>query len=476
MRTYQAKEIAEIVNGKIIAGADTAEVADCSTDSRESGEMLLFVPVIGERVDAHDFIADAYKNGMRVTFTSRGEVVPGTEDMTYIQVEDTVAALQQFAAQVRSEYDIPVVGVTGSVGKTTTKEMIAAALSVGMKVLKTEGNMNSQVGLPKMMMRLNEEHEIAVIEMGMSLPGEMARLAKVAKPACAVLTNIGVSHIGQLGSKEKIRQEKLNIINELSERGVIIVNANDPLLAELKSARGRVGVDEVTKEKLVSHHIVTYGTDENADYRATDISYMGDKTFFLLNKKNDVVMQPVILSALGEHNVLNALAAIAVAEYFEVEPKDAAKGLMAYNPPAMRGGRQEKEGIIVIDDTYNASPDSMKGGIDILMATKAERHIAVLADMLELGEFSESCHREVGAYLATKKTIEAPEQHADLLVAIGTEAKYYAEEAKGIEAHCFANNSEAMAFLKDFLKPGDAVLVKGSRGMHLEEIVDGILK
>lgn len=474
MRSYQAKEIAEIVNGKIVAGDGLAEITDCSTDSRERGEGLLFVPVIGERVDAHDFIADAYKNGMRAVFTSRGEVVPGTEGMTYIQVEDTVAALQQFAAHVRDGFNIPIIGVTGSVGKTTTKEMIAAALAAERKVLKTEGNMNSQVGLPKMMLRLKEEHEIAVIEMGMSLPGEMARLARVAKPTCAVITNIGVSHIGQLGSKENIRREKLNIINELPERGLIVINADDPLLAELKTARGRVGVDETTKEKLVSHRIVTYGTGENADYQATDISYMGDKTFFLLSKKNDVVMQPVILSTLGEHNVLNALAAIAVAEYFDVEPKSAVKGLMAYEPTAMRGGKQVKNGITVIDDTYNASPDSMKGGIDILLATKAERRIAVLADMLELGALSESCHREVGAYLAAKKANETPEKSADLLVAIGTEARYFAAAAEGIEAHCFENNKEALQFLKGYLKEGDAVLVKGSRGMHLEEIVDGI--
>ncbi len=475
MRVYQAKEIAEIVNGKIIAGAETVEVTDCSTDSREHGEGLLFVPVIGERVDAHEFIADAYKNGMRVTFTSRGEVIPGTEEMTYIKVEDTVAALQQLAAQVRSEFELPLVGITGSVGKTTTKEMIAAALSVEKNVLKTEGNMNSQVGLPKMMMRLTPEHEIAVIEMGMSMPGEMARLAKVAKPACAVLTNIGVSHIGQLGSKENIRQEKLNIINELPERGIIILNADDPLLAELKTARGRLDLNEVTKEKLVGHRIVTYGTNPDADYCAMDISYMGDKTFFLLSIKNDMVMQPVVLSALGEHNVLNALAAIAVAEYFGVEAKSAAKGLLSYAPPAMRGGKQEKDGIQVIDDTYNASPDSMKGGIDILMATKAERHVAVLADMLELGDFSADCHREVGAYLASEKALDAPEKGVDLLVAIGTEAKYYAEAAKGVEAHCFENNTDALAYLKDYLKSGDAVLVKGSRGMHLEEIVNGIL-
>lgn len=468
MRKYQAKEIAEIVNGSIIAGDDKAEVTDCSTDSRERGEGLLFVPVIGERVDAHDYIADAYKNGMRVVFTSRGEVVPGTEGMTYIKVEDTVAALQQLGAQVRSEFSIPVVGVTGSVGKTTTKEMIAAALQTEKNTLKTAGNMNSQVGVPRMMMRLNEEHEIAVIEMGMSLPGEMARLAKVARPDCAVITNIGVSHIGQLGSRENIRREKLNIINEMSERGALIINADDPLLLELKTSRPQMELDDEMRRKLAKLRIVTYGTGENADYRATDICYMGDKTFFLMCRKDDMVMQPVVLSVQGEHNVLNALAAIAVAEYFGVEAKSAAKGLMAYEPIAMRGGKQVKDGITVIDDTYNASPDSMKGGIDILMTTEAERHIAVLADMLELGELSESCHREVGAYLAARK--------ADLLVAIGTEAKHFAAAAEGVKAHCFESNEEALAFLKDYLKSGDAVLIKGSRGMHLEEIVKGILE
>lgn len=468
MKGYNAGKIAEIVGGTVIAGDGSADIAEFSTDSRVGAADVLFVPVIGERVDAHDFIRDAYGHGMRAVFTSRGEIVPGTKGMTYIKVEDTVAALQKFGAYVRNTFALPIVGITGSVGKTTTKEMVAAALMTRKNTLKTAGNMNSQVGLPRMMTRILPEHEIAVIEMGMSMPGEMGRLARVARPECAVMTNIGVSHIGQLGSKENIRKEKLNIINEFPDGGVLFLNGDDPMLAELAEAPEKVEMDASAAEKFPKIRIVTFGTKKDCDYRAENIVFQGEETSFMLCVKGDGsgCRRKIRLPVQGNHNVLNALAALAVAEHYGIAPEIAAEGLAAYRPIAMRGGKLVKNGITVIDDTYNASPDSMKGGIDILMAAQGRRHIAVFADMLELGELSEGCHREVGAYLAEKK--------ADFLAAIGAEAEYYIKGAAGVESRHFDGNSSALVFLREYVKEGDVILVKGSRGMKLEEIVKGL--
>ncbi len=545
MRAYRAEEIAEIVGGSVLAGDGGAEILRFSTNSREGDINTMFVPVIGEHVDAHDYIPDAYRHGMRAVFTSRGEILPDTPDMTYIGVEDNVAALQRFSAYIRDSLGVPVVGITGSVGKTTTKEMIAAALETELVTLKTEGNMNSQIGVPRMLCRLEPEHQIAVIEMGMSEPGEMARLAAAARPECAVITNIGVSHIGQLGSKGNIRKEKLNIINEFPDGGTLFLNGDDPMLAELAEMQLGLGnswhaISEPTRERFAGAKIVTFGLGEHCDYRAGGIAVQEGRMTFRLHCPGDGGDYPgeIELSVSGEHNVRNALAAIAVAEHYGVRPDQAARGLARYEPIAMRGGKREAGGVVLIDDTYNASPDSMRGGIDILAATPANRRIAVLADMLELGELSRECHEEVGRCAA--------ERGIDLLVAVGPQARYYAEAFAGQTGECaaaaepagegaecadapcctadakavvageiakvpreaakaeaeapgpaeangsrsrinqeeeqarrqvhFDTNAEALAFLERELDFGDAVLFKGSRGMRLEELVEGIAR
>lgn len=511
MRAYTASEIAKIVGGELLCGDGSIGITEFSTNSKEGDAATMFVPVIGERVDAHDFIGDAYAHGMRATFTCRKDVpVQCGADMACVYIGRTgeknpnVAALQCFGAYVRRTFAVPVIGVTGSVGKTTTKEMVAAALETGLCTLKTAGNMNSQVGLPRMMCRLEEKHEIAVIEMGMSLPGEMERLVRVACPDCAVMTNIGVSHIGQLGSKENIRREKLNIINEFPEGGTLFLNADDPMLREVADAwravRGEkmsgamrddgqdgtvfvhgVAMDVVTAERFPHIRVVTYGTQEGCDYHAGDIHVVDERIGFrLFGGGADGLL--VRLSVAGQHNVLNALAAFAVAGQYGIAAGQAAEGLSGYRPMAMRGGRINAGGLILIDDTYNASPDSMRGGIDSLMAVKAGRHIAVLADMLELGAVSKECHEQVGYYAAGRGV--------DHIVAIGQEAKYYAAAAQeragrcamsgensGGETGCrtscslFEDNARALAFLREYVREGDAILFKGSRGMKLEELV-----
>jgi UDP-N-acetylmuramoyl-tripeptide--D-alanyl-D-alanine ligase len=527
METLTIKEIAHAVKGTILTGDENMQITNISTNSKKMEENTLFIPIIGEKVDAHDFIPDAIEHGARACFTSRHKEVTKDRNSSfvYIHVQDTVEALQALGTYYRSKFRIPVIGITGSVGKTTTKEMVAAALETKYKVLKTEGNMNSQVGLPLMMLRLDSSYDIAVIEMGMSEFGEMSKLSKIAQPEAAVVTNIGVSHIGQLKTRENIRKEKLNIINSFHQDSVLYVNGNDDLLSEVYTAskafnHGNAGENtSVEKDKEYSQNSVTidlspdslqkfyqskvigFGTAETCDYRAENIRTIEGKTYFTLRKTNreyikyttdhgqedtidndntstgqnhlDGDGEEIVLQVLGIHNVYNALVALAVGEQYHIPVNLAKKGLYNYQPIAMRGQIKEVKQIRIIDDSYNASPDSMKSGIQVLLELEGiSRRIAVLADILELGELSYQCHYEVGVYIA--------EQKIDEVVTIGKEAEFIAkgiqDKNKNIITHSFSSNQEAIRYLKEHLKAGDGVLVKGSRSMRTDEIVKAILE
>lgn len=472
MEALSVKEIAQAVGGKILCGDEETLITSAGTNSKQMEPGSLFVPIVGERVDAHDFIGDAFLNGAVACFTSRDK--SKSSDKVFIQVEDTLKALQALGTYYRKKFQIPVVGITGSVGKTTTKEMVAAALSTKYNVLKTEGNMNSQVGLPLMMLRMNSSHEMAVIEMGISQEGEMERLASIAMPEAAVMTNIGVSHIAQLKTRENIRKEKLNIINAFHKDSVLFVNGNDDMLGRLYKTNDEepqdVDMGEKTSLKYKEAKVIAYGEAEFCDYRAENIQSEDEKTRFTLRKKNGET-EEIVLRVLGIHNVYNALAALALAEHYQIPVSVAKRGLYEYEPMAMRGQIREVGGIIIIDDSYNASPDSMKSGIQVLLGLeKVKRRIAVLADVLELGEISSQCHYEVGVYIAGQKI--------DEVVTIGKDAKYIAngiaDKDKTIVTHSFMKNSDAIDYLKTILKPGDGILVKGSRGMKTDEIVKAI--
>lgn len=482
MKAISVEAIANAVGGVIVAGEKHTEITSVSINSKEIQEGALFVPIIGERVDAHNYIHMALEAGAVATFTARDEeqYLPGK---VYIKVEDTLEALQKAAAYYRSLFSVKLIGITGSVGKTTTKEMVAAALETRYHVLKTKGNMNSQIGLPLMMFYLEEDTQVAVIEMGMSEVGEMSRLAKIAKPDLVILTNIGVSHIGQLGSKENIRKEKMNIINEFTGEQLVYVNGNDPLLYEIKqfAADAKVQVypeealfDEQTKSKLARLRVNTYGTSQDCEYLAKSVDNDGEHTKFLFI--SDGKQEEITLSVLGMHNVNNATVALAVAQELGIEPSVAKKGLECYQPIAMRGQIYEHKGWKIIDDTYNASPDSMKSGIFVLMEMNdIKRRIAVLADVLELGEVSHACHYEVGNYIGL--TAEE-EKKVDVLVTVGKEAKAIGagvkDQTEEIEVHEFTDCSEAIAFLKGIVTAGDGILIKGSRGMHMEQVVEAL--
>ena len=482
MKAISVEAIAKAVKGTILAGDNKTEITSVSTNSKEIEEGALFVPIIGERVDAHKFINMALEAGAVATFTSKDieEFVPGK---VYIKVDDTIAALQAAAAYYRSLFSTKIIGITGSVGKTTTKEMIAAALETKLNVLKTKGNMNSQIGLPLMMFYLEEDTEVAVIEMGMSEVGEMSRLAAVAKPEIAVVTNIGVSHIGQLGSKENIRKEKMNIIDRFAGGNKVFVNGNDVLLQELKgyvqeAKNGKFPkaelFDEETAAKLKDIIVEEFGTEDACEYKATKIKNVGEGMQFQYSSAN--YKEEITLSVLGLHNVNNALVALAVAEQLGIEPSVAKKGLKEYAPIAMRGQIYENKGMKIVDDTYNASPDSMKSGVAMLLEMDGlERRIVVLADVLELGEVSRDCHYGVGTYIADANSNG---KKVDMLVTVGKEAKAICEGVTDTNASivtkAFAEKEEAIAYLKQIVKPGDGIIVKGSRGMHMEEVVSGL--
>ena len=486
MIPVKVEQLADAVGGTLLVGNAKQTIKNIMIDSREKEEDSLFVPIIGEKTDGHKYAAGAVSGGAKALLMQKESMykeeilaVANEHAVSVVAVEDTVAALQRFAAWYRNRFTLPVIGITGSVGKTTTKEMIAAALETEKKVLKTIGNKNSQIGLPLMMFYLEESYDIAVIEMGMSEPGEMKKLASVAKPECAVMTNIGVAHIASLKTKENIRKEKLNIVNEFGTDSLLFVNGNDTLLNELATeiTQNNVTIDceKATLHALKHTKVMTYGIGEEYDISAKDLVTDEKGIGFTAVIKEQKKQIPVKLRVYGTHNVMNALSAIAVAMRYGISPETAVEGLEMYQPIAMRGQIRKCNDITWIDDTYNASPDSMKSGAQVMISIEGKRHIAVFADVLELGETSEQLHREVGKYLSG---LREKDTKTDILITVGTQAFYIADEAKrqGMQkVDSFSSNAEAIEYLKQILCAGDVVLVKGSRGMHTEEIIQAFI-
>lgn len=439
------REIAALCGGRL-EGDGSAQVTAFYTDSRQTQPGMMFVPIRGENTDAHRFIPQVFAAGAAATFS---ETLLENPAGPVVYVENTRAALQAVAERYRERFSIPVIGITGSVGKTTTKEMVALAVSAGLRTMKTAGNANSQIGLPLTVLRMEPEDEAAIVEMGVSMPGEMARIAKVAKPTLAVMTNIGVSHIEFMKTRENIMAEKLRIADYLPTGGTVFVNGDDDLLSTLKSTPKR--------------SIVRFGLCESCDWRAVELNadVYGTRFTCLHGGRETRVYVP----AAGEHNVRNALAALAVADAVGVPLEKAARAVAQYEPPAMRQQIREARGVTLIDDTYNASPDSMRAALKILADLKtAGKKYAVLADMLELGDYAVQGHRETGAFAAACGV--------DCVVGVGPLSKHIVEgfgnTGNGV---WFASNAEASAFLKERIQPGDAVLCKGSRSMHTDEII-----
>ena len=449
-----AAEIVKAVDGTLLAGDPETVIENICIDSREAGDGSLFVPIIGEKVDAHKFIAQVLDNGAAGVFMSHGDVVDSRK--VHIRVKDTVKALGDLAAHYRQKFQMPIVGITGSVGKTSTKEMISAALETGFHIMKTAGNQNSQIGVPLTLFRMEKGQELALVEMGISEFGEMENLVRFVQPDVAVVTNIGEAHIAQFGKKENTLKEKLKIAMNFTEKQRIFLNGDDPLL---RRAAGKMKCP-----------VTLFGTSEGCDYRAENIHIQDGKNCFTLVYPEG--QEDVVIQQLGLHNVQNALVAIAVAGYFGIEPSTAQKGLTDYAGIPMRQQINHlAHGIKVIDDTYNASPASVKSGVDVLMQLdNPGRKIAVLGDILELGDVSWQCHYDTGTEIA--------EKNLQIIVTVGQEMKALAKaviDSGAVIAVCsFDANKEAIQWLLENVSEGDAILVKGSRGMHEEEVVKAL--
>lgn len=455
MENMTVKEILLATGGRLLCGNENTALEHISIDSRNMKGNDLFVPIVGEKVDAHRFIGQALDNGAAAALTSEHDFMDSVKP--WIRVEDTKKALQALGIYYRDRLKLPLVGITGSVGKTTTREIVACALSARYAVYKTPGNHNSQVGVPITISEISREDEIGVIELGMSEPGELTVIARIAKIQMAVITNIGVTHIEQLGSRENIYKEKMTIQDGLMEGGILFLNGDDELL---KNTRAKEGC-----------RTIYYGTGENCDYRAEEVHLEeGFPAFTAVCGQQRV---PVRLAVMGSHNVLNAMAALAVASECRIPMEEAAGCLQDFTGFKNRQQIYHTGGMTVIDDTYNASPVSMIAGLEVLSSMAgAGRRVAVLADMKELGENSPQFHCEIGEYIA--------EHPVDQVVTLGELAGVIAravrEKAPQIMVKEFMEQDLLTAYLKEELKEGDCVLFKGSNTMRLGHVAEEFYK
>ena len=449
MKNCCAADVAKAVGGKILCGDPRQEIVDISIDARQVGEKAIFVPIIGARADGHSFIQNAFGQGAVATFTQEHDGMDDP-DHVWIRVVNTVEALQSLGAWYRQRITCPVVGITGSVGKTTTREMVSAALSAGGRVAGTGGNRNGQLGVPLTVCGLDLTADFAVLEMGMSEPGEMARIAKVARPDLGIATNIGVSHIENLGSRERICEEKMHLTDGFGPDNTMILNGDDDQLIRWK------GTDRF--------RTVFYGLGEENDLRAENIRTEGGRTLFTVVRGEERL--EISLGIPGTHNVMNALAALAAASSFGIPMEKAAEKLAEFRGFARRLQVKEAGEYTYIDDTYNASPASMRAALQVLssMETKGRR-LAILADMLELGPDSPRFHYETGAYGAA--------QRIDQVITVGTLAENIARAYReaGIPVISCGSNEEAVREALNWRRPGDLILLKGSNGMHLNEVL-----
>jgi UDP-N-acetylmuramoyl-tripeptide--D-alanyl-D-alanine ligase len=456
------EEVLRATGGRLLQGEERAFFQGISTDSRMVGEGELFIALKGPRFDGHHFALKALEKkagGVVIEEDKTGDIRwNGYRPKAVIVVKDTLRALGDLARERRRRYRIPVVALTGSNGKTTTKEMISACLETTFPILKTRENLNNLIGLPLTLLNLTEKERVVILEMGMNVPGEIRRLTEIAEPDVGLITNIQIVHLEGVGSLERVREEKGELFRRMRRDGTILVNQNDPHVIDLAS--------EFSGQKI------TFGVEKSADVMAKEIRLRGaEGTSFNLILEGEEI--EVSLPLLGRHFVPNALSAIAVASLFGVEVKKAKEALEHFRPFPMRMEIIHLEGgKILINDTYNANPRSMELALETLAEIKGKgRAIAVLGDMLELGDFTEEAHRQIGE--------KVEELSIDLLLTMGEKAPLVVESAvrHGFEpkrTRVMESHSEAISILKEVAQEGDWILIKGSRRMAMEKIVEGL--
>lgn len=442
MEKLKLSEIARACNG---AFNTDCEITGVCIDTRKITRGCLFICIKGERFDAHQFAQQALDLGANAVMIHSDVEIDGC----FVRVENTSSALLTLSGYYRSKFDIPVVGLTGSVGKTTTKEFTYLVVNSKYNAIKTLGNLNNEIGLPQMLFQIDSKTQAAVIEMGMNHFGEISRLTKAAKPTVALITNIGVSHIENLGSREGILKAKLEILEGLEKGAPLILNGDNDLLSTVKAEE---------------YNTVFYGIENDCDFKGTDIKEENGKTEFTVNYFGN--SQKITIPTIGIHNVYNALSAFAVGYFLDVEPEMAAEALSKYIPEGMRQKTVNVSGITSIEDCYNASPDSMRAALKTLADTNANKKIAVLADMLELGDYSRQAHLDVGKMAA--------DNNIDVLLTFGEMGELISQGARenGLEnVFHFDTKEELAEKLTELARAGDAVIFKASRGMKLEDVI-----
>jgi UDP-N-acetylmuramoyl-tripeptide--D-alanyl-D-alanine ligase len=422
-----------------------------SIDSRTVAPGELFFAVKGERLDGHDYVNAALEKGAVAAIVQKGELHRYSDRSRLLAVDDSLVALQTLATAVRKLWGKPLIGITGSAGKTTTKEAVAHVLAARFRVLKSEGNFNNHFGLPLMLLKLRPEHDVAVIEMGMSHAGEIRALAKIAQPEIGVVTNVAPVHLEFFDSLAGIARAKYELIESLPAGGTAVLNADDEYVSQFgRDFKGKV---------------ITYGTRVTADVRAENVQTRGAE-----GSEFDLVIagvhQPARVPLVGEHNILNALAAVGVGIARGLKPSEAVSALATLAPPDKRGQVLQLGNITVINDCYNSNPKALHAMVDALAAMKAERRIVVAGEMLELGPAGPDMHRAAGQHIAEKKI--------DVLVGVRGMAQEMVDGARhlGMEAEFVATPEEAAEWLAREARDGDVVLLKASRGVKLERALE----
>lgn len=418
------------------------QVANITTDTRDLRDDALFIALAGERFDGHEFVERALSQGAVAAVVETGKVVP---HLPCLPVADTLAAYQALGQWWRNQNPAKIVAITGSVGKTTTKELIAAALGTQGTVLKTQANYNNDIGVPKTLLQLRPEHDFGVVEMGMRGPGEIARLARIARPDVALITNVGTAHIGRLGSEQAIANAKCELLAELSPHGVAVLNHDN---ARLMATAGTVW----------SGRTLSFGL-EGGEIRGE------------LKDGNRLVVQGIALPLPlpGRHNALNLLAAIAVMQALGLDWRQLSQGLSVELPSGRARQVRLPGDVVLLDETYNAGVESMTAALHLLAETPGQRHIAVLGTMKELGEQSVDLHRRVGQVVG--------QLGLDLLLTLADrdEAEALAAGAKGVNTLAFGDSDSLVKRLLELVQPGDRILVKASRSVALDRVVDQVV-
>ncbi|PRR78750.1 UDP-N-acetylmuramoyl-tripeptide--D-alanyl-D-alanine ligase [Clostridium liquoris] len=461
MEYLSFEEIVKAVNGEVLRKGNRFDYDNISTDTRKIHDKSIFIALKGENFNGNSYVKQASEKGALICIID--EVIYKSEDIkdytSIIKVQDTKKALLDLAKYYRSKLDIKVVAITGSTGKTSTKDLTAAVLGAKYKVFKTEGNFNNEIGLPLMIFKLDNSYQVAVLEMGMSNLGEIHSMADVARPDIAIITNVGISHIENLKTRENILKAKLEITDFFKEKNTLIVNGDNDLLSLLE-------------EKNFS--LIKTGFENKWDFYAYDIVVNENSIDFKVKEKMQVE-ESIHIDLPGKHNVWNALLAIACGTVLKMSLKEIKEGLRNLQTSDMRLDIIRGNKFTIVNDCYNASPDSMKAAIDVLMNIIGKRKIAVLGTMKELGEESYLAHKEVGKYAKGKGI--------DLLIALGEFGKAYREGFQERESHekikesdesflQFEDYDSVVEFLISYLKKEDVVLFKASRAMKFEKIIE----